>query len=59
MNDLLSELERERRKLNELGQSLIEQSIPLCSNKELQLQSRRVDELLIKLYHLISMKNKT
>jgi len=59
MNDLLSELERERKKLNELGQSLIEQSIPLCSNKELQLQSRRVDELLIKLYHLISIQNKT
>ncbi|MEK4252013.1 aspartyl-phosphate phosphatase Spo0E family protein [Paenibacillus sp. FSL W7-1287] len=59
MNDLLSELERERRKLNELGQALIEQSIPLCSSKELQLQSRRVDELLIKLHHLISREHNT
>ena len=59
MNELLNELEWERRKLNELGQSLIEQSIPLCSNKELQLQSRLVDDLLIKLYQLMSADNKS
>jgi len=59
LNELLNELEWERRKLNELGQSLIEQSIPLCSNKELQLQSRLVDDLLIKLYQLMSADNKS
>lgn len=50
MSDLLSDLEKERSKLNELGHRLIEQNIPLCSNKELQAQSQRVDELLLKLY---------
>jgi hypothetical protein len=50
MSDLLSDLEKERSKLNELGHRLIEQNIPLCSNNELQAQSQRVDELLLKLY---------
>lgn len=59
MNHILDELERERRKLNDLGQTLLEQSIPFCSNKELQMQSRRVDELLIKLYQFMSIDNKT
>ncbi|MGG0821508.1 aspartyl-phosphate phosphatase Spo0E family protein [Paenibacillus turicensis] len=50
MSDLLSDLEKERSKLNELGKRSFEQNIPLCHNKELQAQSQRVDELLLKLY---------
>lgn len=59
MNDLHIQLERERKKLNELGQSLVDQSIPLASNKELLLQSKRVDELLNKLYRGKLIGNKT
>lgn len=49
MSDLLSELERERSKLNELGRRSIEQDIPFCHNAELQAQSQRVDEILLQL----------
>ncbi|MNJ76707.1 hypothetical protein D3C77_740430 [compost metagenome] len=50
MSDLLSDLERERSKLNELGRRSMEQDIPLCHNAELQAQSQLVDELLLQLY---------
>jgi len=59
MDNLHIELERERKKLNELGQSLLDQSIPLASNKELLLQSRRVDELLNQLCRGKPIGNKT
>lgn len=52
MSDLVSDLDRERSKLNKLGQKSIEQLIPLFSNKELQVQSQRVDELLLQLYQM-------
>ncbi|MNW40032.1 hypothetical protein D3C74_171360 [compost metagenome] len=52
MSDLVSDLDRERSKLNKLGQKSIEQLIPLFSNEELQVQSQRVDELLLQLYQM-------
>ncbi len=50
MQHLMQKYEEEKRKLNELGQKLLEQGIPLSSNKELQAQSRRVDELINQMY---------
>lgn len=47
MSRLLRKLEEERRKLNELGEKSLMQSIPLSDNQEVQEQSRRVDELMV------------
>lgn len=57
MKDLLKELEKERRKLNELGNILLEHSIPLSGSQEIQEQSKKVDELMIR-YHQIKAKCK-
>lgn len=51
MIPLLSALEEEKRKLNELGHRTFEQGIPLFKNKALQAQSKRVDELIIQVYN--------
>lgn len=50
MTHLLSRLEEEKRKLNELGCTSLEQGIPLFKNDALQAQSRKVDELIIQLH---------
>lgn len=47
MDDLVRKLEKERQKLNELGEKSLMQSIPLSDNQEVQEQSRRVDELMV------------
>ncbi|MGG1597484.1 Spo0E family sporulation regulatory protein-aspartic acid phosphatase [Paenibacillus naphthalenovorans] len=47
MDDLVRKLEKERQKLNELGEKSLMQSIPLSDNPEVQEQSRRVDELMV------------
>lgn len=52
MNELLRELEEERRKLNELGKLSLEQSVPLSGNHVLLEQSRKVDELMVRYHHL-------
>lgn len=52
MNELLRELEEERRKLNELGKLSLEQSVPLSSNHVLLEQSRKVDELMVRYQHM-------
>ncbi|MNI96126.1 hypothetical protein D3C76_301880 [compost metagenome] len=59
MSDLVSDLDRERSKLNKLGQKSIEQLIPLFSNEELQVQSQRVDKLLMQLYQMKSTCRKS
>ncbi|SDF53787.1 hypothetical protein SAMN04488542_11289 [Fontibacillus panacisegetis] len=59
MSDLVSDLDRERSKLNKLGQKSIEQLIPLFSNEELQVQSQRVDKLLMQLYQIKSTCRKS
>lgn len=52
MDDLLRELEEERRKLNMLGEKLMEQSISLSGNQAFQEQSQKVDELVARYYDL-------
>jgi len=47
VDDLVRKLEKERQKLNELGEKSLMQSIPLSDNQEVQEQSRRVDELMV------------
>lgn len=46
MDELLRELEDERRKLNTLGEQLVKQSISLSGNQEFQEQSQKVDQLV-------------
>ncbi|MEK4062449.1 MULTISPECIES: hypothetical protein [unclassified Paenibacillus] len=50
MHNLTHKYEEEKRKLNELGQQSLEQGIPLSTNEALQVQSRRVDELINQMY---------
>ncbi|WP_076359209.1 MULTISPECIES: hypothetical protein [unclassified Paenibacillus] len=49
MKRLLAQLEAERRRLNELGVESLEQGIPLAENKAVQAQSRKIDQLIIRL----------
>ncbi|MGM1049830.1 MAG: aspartyl-phosphate phosphatase Spo0E family protein [Bacillota bacterium] len=49
MIPLLTVLEEEKQKLNELGCKSLEQGIPLFQNDALQAQSRKVDELIVQL----------
>lgn len=51
MNELLRELEDERRKLNTLGEQLVKQSISLSGNQEFQEQSQKVDQLVARYHH--------
>lgn len=51
MHNLMHKYEEEKRKLDELGQQLMEQGIPLSTNEALQTQSRKVDELINRMYH--------
>ncbi|CAM3465805.1 MULTISPECIES: hypothetical protein [Paenibacillaceae] len=48
MSNLLRKLEKERQELNKLGEQSLKQSIRLSDNQELQEQSRKVDELLVR-----------
>ncbi|WP_339317599.1 hypothetical protein [Paenibacillus sp. FSL R10-2734] len=50
MQHLKCKYEEEKRKLNELGQKSLEQGIPLSSNEAVQAQSRKVDELINRMY---------
>ncbi|MGG2196477.1 aspartyl-phosphate phosphatase Spo0E family protein [Paenibacillus validus] len=52
MNELLRELEKERRKLNSLGEELMKQSISLSCNQEFQEQSQKVDQLVARYHHM-------
>lgn len=52
MDDLLRELEEERRKLNALGEKLMELSISLSGNQEFQERSQKVDQLVARYYDL-------
>ncbi len=47
---LLRNLEKERQKLNKLGVKSLEQFVPLSENREVQEQSRKVDELMVRYY---------
>jgi hypothetical protein len=49
MKRLLAQLEAERQKLNKLGIESLEQGIPLAENKTVQAQSRKIDQLIIRL----------
>ncbi|MFB5762939.1 hypothetical protein [Paenibacillus medicaginis] len=48
---LLEEMEQERRRMNELGQALLEQSVPLSEHEELLVLSQKVDQLIMQLHH--------
>ncbi|MFB5680948.1 aspartyl-phosphate phosphatase Spo0E family protein [Paenibacillus terreus] len=48
---LLEEMEQERRRMNELGQALLEQSIPLSEHDELLALSQKVDQLMMQLHY--------
>ncbi|WP_312148562.1 hypothetical protein [Paenibacillus odorifer] len=50
MQHLKHKYEEEKRKLNVLGQKSLEQGIPLSSNEAVQAQSRKVDELINRMY---------
>jgi hypothetical protein len=50
MQYLMRKYEEEKHKLNELGQQSLEQGIPLSSNEAVQAQSRKVDELINRMY---------
>lgn len=50
MSRLLEQLEKERRRLNELGVESLEQGIPLAENKAVQAQSRKIDQLIARLH---------
>lgn len=50
MQHLKHKYEEEKRKLNELGLQSLEQGIPLSSNEAVQAQSRKVDELINRMY---------
>ncbi|OXS57014.1 hypothetical protein B1A99_19110 [Cohnella sp. CIP 111063] len=47
---LLRKLEKERKKLNKLGEKSLEYCIPLSEDQEVLEQSRKVDELMAR-YH--------
>lgn len=46
MDGLLKKLERERRKMNELGEQSLKNNAPLADNKKLKKQSKKVDQLI-------------
>ncbi|KWX73551.1 hypothetical protein [Paenibacillus jilunlii] len=50
MQHLMRKYEEEKCRLNELGQKSLEQGIPLSSNEAVQAQSRKVDELINRMY---------
>lgn len=50
MVPLLYALEKEKRKLSEMGLRSFEQGIPLYQNSALQTQSKKVDQLIVQLY---------
>ncbi|MGN7764829.1 hypothetical protein [Paenibacillus sp. 22594] len=50
MQHLIQKYEEEKHKLNELGQKSLDQGIPLSSNEAVQAQSRKVDELINRIY---------
>lgn len=50
MQNLIHKYEEEKRRLNQLGQRLLEEGVPLSTNEALQAQSRRVDELINQMY---------
>lgn len=50
MNELLRKYEKEKQRLNELGQKSLEKGIPLAQNEAVQAQSRKVDELIVRFH---------
>ena len=49
-NDLMHKYEKEKTKLNELGQESLAKGIPLAANETVLAQSRKVDELVTRFY---------
>ncbi len=50
MKELMHKYEKEKTKLNELGQESLAQGIPLAANETVLAQSRKVDELVARFY---------
>lgn len=59
MIPLLSALEEERRKLNEIGRQSLEQGVPLFQTDALQAQSRKVDLLVVQLHKRVGFKQQS
>ncbi|RRJ67566.1 aspartyl-phosphate phosphatase Spo0E family protein [Paenibacillus oralis] len=59
MISLLSALEEERQKLNEIGRESLEQGAPLFQNSALQAQSKKVDLLIVQLYRRVGIKQQS
>jgi hypothetical protein len=49
-NDLTHKYEKEKTKLNELGEESLAKGIPLSVNETVLTQSRKVDELVTRFY---------
>lgn len=49
-NELMHKYEKEKTKLNELGQESLAKGIPLSANETVLAQSRKVDELVTRFY---------
>ncbi|MEK0314860.1 aspartyl-phosphate phosphatase Spo0E family protein [Cohnella sp. 56] len=50
MKEWTEQIEMEKQKLNRLGAESLAQGIPLSENDALQAQSRKVDELIVRLH---------
>jgi len=50
MKELMHKYEKEKMKLNELGQESLAKGIPLSANETVLAQSRKVDELVTRFY---------
>lgn len=59
MIPLLSVLEEERRKLNEIGRKSLEQGASLFQNDALQAQSRKVDLLIVQLHRRVGIRQQS
>ncbi|WP_055109475.1 hypothetical protein [Paenibacillus ihumii] len=59
MKILLSSLEVEKQKLNQLGNESLANGIPLFKNNALQAQSRKVDELIVQLHKQSGLKRRS
>lgn len=59
MIPLLSALEEERQKLNEIGRQSLEQGVHLFQNDALQAQSRKVDLLVVQLHKRVGFKQQS
>ncbi|GAA0136933.1 hypothetical protein YSY43_37740 [Paenibacillus sp. YSY-4.3] len=59
MKEWIKLFEMEKQKLNQLGNESLADGIPLHENDALQDQSRRVDELIVKMHKRAGFKRRS